>query len=270
MISILTFNWQWQVGIFFTIFFVRSLLIAGGSSIWIHFSSWAKSKIIVPIASGPSYLSEIGLGARTLFLDALFVVAMIQIKLLSLDIHASATGTILTVVVLFVWVEIYFYYSHRILHHKSLYWIHRHHHQGRATNPWTSLSFSILERGILLFGAAGVPAIASQFLPVSFQGFYLYFLLNYTLNVYGHLNVEVAPAWFVETFLGKIFLTTSYHALHHLRYRGHYGLFTQVLDRIHGTKFADYQEFQKVASLPRITIQNSVAPHSKGNLVPHS
>jgi sterol desaturase/sphingolipid hydroxylase (fatty acid hydroxylase superfamily) len=96
-----------------------------------------------------------------------------------------------------------------------------------AGKPWTSLAFSM-------------------------QGYFAYFLLNYILNIYGHLNVEFVPPGFLNTIPGKIINTTTYHALHHARYRGHYGLFTQVLDRAHGTWFPDYAKIHSIEASPKI------------------
>lgn len=41
--------------------------------------------------------------------------------------------------------------------------------------------------------------------------------------------------------VGKIINTPTYHALHHARYKGHYGLFTPYLDMMFGTYFKDYE-----------------------------
>jgi lathosterol oxidase len=134
------------------------------------------------------------------------------------------------------------------MHLPKFYWMHKHHHHSRATNPWTSLSFSVMERFVLYGGVILIPGIVSQFVPLSFDGYFLYFLANYILNVYGHLNVETVKPRFVNTWLGRFMNTTTYHALHHARYKGHYGLFTQTLDRWHDTRFADYEAVQKAAA----------------------
>jgi sterol desaturase/sphingolipid hydroxylase (fatty acid hydroxylase superfamily) len=41
--------------------------------------------------------------------------------------------------------------------------------------------------------------------------------------------------------LGKLLTSTTYHALHHSRYTGNYGLGTRVLDRFFGTEWEDYE-----------------------------
>ncbi len=79
-------------------------------------------------------------------------------------------------------------------------------------------------------------------------GLALYGLANYALNVLGHSNVEVFPGWFARSRLGRWLVTPTYHALHHARYRGHYGLFTSVLDRCFGSVYADYEMVQQRAS----------------------
>jgi sterol desaturase/sphingolipid hydroxylase (fatty acid hydroxylase superfamily) len=76
--------------------------------------------------------------------------------------------------------------------------------------------------------------------PIALRGLGLYLLFTYVLNVFGHTNVEALPASLPRTWAGRLIVSGSFHALHHARLQGHYGLFTQVLDRLCGTYFEDY------------------------------
>lgn len=230
-----------------TIFFTRSFLFAGIGTIWIKFSKWAKNHRVVNREIPWKVIGKDILSASLILgIDAATFVILIPTGMLKVDGHASLQANLITFVVFFIAFEAYFYYLHRALHHPKLFWIHKHHHSSVATNPWTSLSFSVIERLILLVGAAGVPAVISQFVPIPEIGYSLYFLTNYILNVYGHLNVEFMPKIYVRT-VGQVVNTTTYHALHHLRYRGHFGLFTRFLDRAHGTEFKDYPDMHAKA-----------------------
>lgn len=229
------------------IFVTRSFLFAGVGTFWIKFSKWAKNHRVVNREVPWKVIGKDILNAfLILAIDAAVFVILIPTGMLKVNAHASFQTNLVTFIIFFIAFEAYFYYLHRALHHPKLYWIHKHHHNSVATNPWTSLSFSVLERLILLIGAAGVPAVISQFVPIPEIGYSLYFLTNYILNVYGHLNVEFMPMCYVRT-VGRVVNTTTYHALHHLRYRGHYGLFTRTLDRFHGTEFKDYPEMHAKA-----------------------
>ena len=248
MITNLLMNKTWfiQLLLVFGIFFLRSLLLAGAPTLWISFSKWANNhRIYGEHANRKTLLADFFTGVQVLFMDAAAIVFLFQVGLFKFNFEASTTQFWVTFFLFFAWLEIYFYYSHRLLHHPKLFWIHRHHHKDRATNPWTSLSFSVSERIVLHIGSIYLPALLSFFIPFSPQAYAFYFFVNYLLNVYGHLNTEIMPANYVHNFVGKILNTTSYHALHHIRYKGHFGLFTPILDKLHHTQFADYEKFHE-------------------------
>jgi len=231
------------------IFTSRALLVAGGAMCWVEKFDWAKRhKVVLPAQEKSDLGRDLQRGLAVLAVDAAVFAVLLQTGLFKAHLTPTPGEIAVTFAAMFVWMEIYFYFSHRALHHPKLYPIHRFHHEGRGTNPWTSLAFSYSERAVLLFGSFLPAAVASHFLPLSLDGFALYFLVNYVLNVYGHLNVEIAPAWFRRSFLFGWVNTSVSHGMHHLRYRGHYGLFTRFLDRWLGTGFGDYPEkFDRVS-----------------------
>lgn len=149
---------------------------------------------------------------------------------------------LLTYAWMFVGFEVWFYVTHRLLHTRALYRLHAQHHVAQVTDPLTSLSFSMAERLILMGGGFGLVILAMQFMPVTRSAVMAYVLTNYALNVFGHGNTEWLPERFVSSWAGRLFFTPTFHALHHARYQGHYGLFTPVLDRWLGTAFDDYAQ----------------------------
>lgn len=154
----------------------------------------------------------------------------------------SVEAALLTFAWMFVGFEVWFYVSHRLLHTRALYRLHAQHHVAQVTDPLTSLSFSVAERLMLMGGGFGLVILAMQVMPVTQVGIMAYILTNYALNVFGHGNTEWLPERFVRSWAGRLFFTPTFHALHHARYQGHYGLFTPVLDRWLGTTFDDYAE----------------------------
>lgn len=223
------------------IFVGRSLLIAGGALVLARRSSWLRARqVVLAEREKTDWQREFGRGLLVLTLDAFVAVGFVYCGLLILAQQPSAASISITVLALFVWMEIYFYFLHRSLHHPKLFWIHRYHHQGHGTTPWTSLSFTFSERAFLLIGTVGAPALASHWVPIPLDGWALYFLLNFVLNVYGHLNAELVPTWFTRSPALNWMNTSTSHGMHHLRYRGNYGLFTPFLDRWLGTDFQDY------------------------------
>lgn len=149
---------------------------------------------------------------------------------------------------MFVWFEVWFYVTHRLLHLPAFYFIHAQHHTAKVTSPWSAFSFSYMERFILVGGAMGFAVVCSHILPITIAGFALYFLANNIMNILLHSNVELFPSWFVQGPLGRWIFTPTYHAMHHARYNGHYGLFTQILDRACQTVWNDYEKVQERAS----------------------
>jgi lathosterol oxidase len=152
----------------------------------------------------------------------------------------SGSAALLTYAWMFVGFEVWFYVSHRLLHTRALYRLHAQHHVAQVTDVLTSLSFSLAERLVLMGGGFGLVLLAQGLIPVSRAGVMAYMLTNYTLNVLGHSNTEWLPERFVSSWAGRVFFTPTFHALHHARYQGHYGLFTVLMDRWGGTAFEDY------------------------------
>ena len=244
-VFVLQLPWLHQLGIIFGILVARSIVVAGGSSWWLRVSEWARSRQIVPgTISGRALAIEALHGFKILFVDAAFTVILIKAGVMHL-VAGTDVQTWVMFSIMFIWTEIYFYASHRFLHHPKLFWIHRYHHQANLVNPWTSVSFSVTERLILLAGTNLLPAIISYWIPLPVEGFAGYFAFNYLLNVYGHLNAEFIPPMLVKSPIGQVVNATTYHTLHHMRYRGHFGLFTSQLDKLFGTYFPDYEAVQE-------------------------
>ena len=76
------------------------------------------------------------------------------------------TILVLTFAVMFVWFEIWFYVTHRLMHTRALYFIHKQHHVAKVTDPLAALSFSLAERAILITGALGFAALLSRWHPI--------------------------------------------------------------------------------------------------------
>lgn len=165
--------------------------------------------------------------------------AMLLLALLSGLFEARGIGAFLwTLAVTAIWAEVWHYASHRAFHLKALHWIHAEHHKSRLSSPFTALSFSFTEKLIFDIGVIGGMALVGWFIELNFYGVAAWFVGYLIVNSYGHANYEIRG----ETFMalkGTVLTSTVYHALHHSRYTGNYGLGTRVLDRLFGTEWPD-------------------------------
>jgi len=162
--------------------------------------------------------------------------------------EVTLVSSMVTFAVFFVVNEAWFYASHRALHSPWLYFLHAQHHTARVTSPLSTVSFSLAEHVLTLLPVMLVGLWLHRFMPLSPVGLGAFLLVNTAGNLLGHLNVELFPPGFARTPLGQVLFSSTFHAQHHARYRGHYGLYTRVLDRLCGTEFADYPALQTAAA----------------------
>ena len=223
---------------------VRTAVVIGGAT-WLITRQWRR---IIARAWIPAQLrAALRQTAAVLLFDAAIIIAVGKLGWIHFS-PSTIASTLLTFALTFVWYEIWFYLVHRALHETRLYRIHAIHHEAAVPHPLSVLTFSIAERAIMLAGLIGFIALLSYVLPVATVGLTIYGLVNHILAVIGHSNVEVYPRDWLERPIGKVWSTVTHHALHHERERGHYGLFTCVLDDLFGSSFADYPRLQKLAA----------------------
>ena len=199
-----------------------------------------------PYSKGQMFL-EARSGTLNFFIDIAVLLGINRLGLISVASNSLA-NIVVTYVCLFVWYEFWFYGTHRLYHSKALYFIHSQHHLSRVTSPFSAFSFSLTERMSLNLGAIGFAIVYSHFMPFSIVGFVVYCVSNNAMNVLLHSNVEIFPVGFARNpVVGWIF-TPTFHALHHARYKQHYGLFTTIPDRMFNTLWPDYAAVQERAA----------------------
>jgi lathosterol oxidase len=140
--------------------------------------------------------------------------------------------------------DTYFYWMHRLLHHKKLFrYTHLVHHQSTNPSPWTSYSFHFIEA----WTEGAVLLVIILILPIHPFTIMLFVVVGFIINVYGHLGYEIAPKWFRHTFLFQILNTSVHHNLHHSKFKGNYGLYFRVWDRLMNTEHPDYvKEYDRI------------------------
>ena len=120
------------------------------------------------------------------------------------DNYYSEIGTygwgyfFLSIFLMLVIDDTYFYWTHRLLHHPLLYRrVHKVHHYSVDPNPFTTYSFHPVEAAILFFGYRLTPSI----IPVHSIAVNLWLLLTLLNAVVVHLGYEIYPRWFTKSKL---------------------------------------------------------------------
>lgn len=152
----------------------------------------------------------------------------------------SWTGFLGTLALSSVWAEVWHYFSHRAMHLKALHWIHAEHHKSHINSPLTAISFSFSEKLIFDIGYVGGLAAVDSVFALNFYGIAAWFVGYLMVNSFGHANFEFRSEDY-NSFFGKFLTTSAYHALHHSRYTGNYGLATRFLDKLFATEWPDYE-----------------------------
>jgi Delta7-sterol 5-desaturase len=140
--------------------------------------------------------------------------------------------------------DAYFYWTHRALHSRWLYRrFHAHHHLSSNPSPWTAFSFhpfeAIVQAGIFLVVAFAIPA--------HFNVVFLFLLYMTIMDVLIHCGYELFPRSFVARRWTRWYTTSVNHNLHHRRNRGNFGLYFTWWDRLLGTLDAGYEaEYSEV------------------------
>lgn len=137
-------------------------------------------------------------------------------------VAVSASTCIVAALVLYIWGDTHFYWSHRLLHTPFLYRnVHKEHHKSHNPDPWSGLSMHWFESSVY-FSAA---PIVAPFLPLWIFRCLLKGLIILPLE--GHHGYG---SWSMES---------SYnHYVHHSKFNWNYGS-TPLWDHICGTNFDD-------------------------------
>jgi sterol desaturase/sphingolipid hydroxylase (fatty acid hydroxylase superfamily) len=146
---------------------------------------------------------------------------------------------VLSVPVMLILHDTYFYWTHRFMHWKPVFKrVHLLHHRSHDPSPLASFAFHPLEALI----EAGIAPLIALTLPVHRSAFFLFLTLSMLINVYGHLGFELGPRGFMRSrLLAWLFNTTTHHHQHHQKTKWNFGLYFNVWDRLMGTNHPEYE-----------------------------
>ena len=144
----------------------------------------------------------------------------------------------LSIVLMMAIQDTWFYWTHRLMHHRRLFRIfHRTHHLSTNPGPLTTYAIHPLEAIV----DSGANVLVLFVLPAHFLALFIFSWLNIAWAVYGHLGYELFPRGMAGHWLGRWINTSVAHNIHHERARYHYGWYTLVWDRLCGTMDPEYE-----------------------------
>ena len=137
----------------------------------------------------------------------------------------------LSFVIYILYHDAYFYWTHRLLHHRWFMRFHRIHHMSHSPTPWAAFSFHPVEAII----NSSVTLTIVLFLPVHIFTILLFYLCMTAVNVYGHLGFEMFGKSESTHWFWRWWLKTIYHDLHHERWTANFWFYFTWWDRMMGT-----------------------------------
>ena len=161
------------------------------------------------------------------------------------DFHSKGWGYfVFSVIAMIVIHDTYFYWTHKLMHHKSIFkYVHKVHHNSTNPSPWAAFSFHPLEAVI----EAGILPLIVFTMPVHSLAILSFLIYMTFMNVLGHLGFELYPKGFTTHWFGKWHNTSTHHNMHHKFYNCNYGLYFNFWDRIMRTNHGSYTTtFEKV------------------------
>jgi sterol desaturase/sphingolipid hydroxylase (fatty acid hydroxylase superfamily) len=233
---------------FFGLILVRYFLIAGGAY-WLFYSilekSFLKQRLHRKSPLWQSIFKDIKLSVLSTIVFALgatLVMTEYDLGVTRLYTDLSEYGLWylgVSFVAVLLLQDTYFYFLHRIFHHPSLFrWVHYGHHRLGDPTPWTSFAFDIPEAFVQAIFFVGIVFI----IPLHFITLVSVLMTMTLWAVWNHLGFELFPPSYMHRWLGRWFIGSSHHLLHHRKYTAHYGLYFTFWDKMLGTQDPNYDD----------------------------
>ena len=232
--------WLYYLFTFFVIILTRYFLVAGGTY-WLFYSS---DKSFTKESLNIKYPIQKKLIKEDIILSVVATAATAICGALVMTIYDSGAtrlyssigdyGTTYLIISFFGVIllqDTSYYFLHRGFHHPLLYnWLHRGHHRSKNPTPWTSFALDFPEaliQGLFLVTVVFI-------IPLHFSVLALWVITMTIWSLVNHLGFELFPK-FPNHWLGKWFISSNHHSLHHRSYTKHYGLYFTFWDRLLGT-----------------------------------
>jgi sterol desaturase/sphingolipid hydroxylase (fatty acid hydroxylase superfamily) len=142
--------------------------------------------------------------------------------------------------------DTFFYFTHRLSHQRFFYkWTHQGHHQSHPPTPWTFFALEPMEaigQAVFLLGITLV-------IPLHIGVLIAVLLTMSTWAMGNHLGFPIVPDSFISRYLGRWFIGSAHHLIHHQKLNRHYGLYFTFWDKLLGTQDPEYEAKRMSGSL---------------------
>jgi Delta7-sterol 5-desaturase len=231
---------------FFGIILTRYFMVAGGMY-FLFYSRSQQSFLGQNPLQNPSWKSiqhdiKLSVLSSAIFaIAAAFVLSAYSLGITSLYSHPEDYGLWylgVSYIVVLVLQDTYFYFTHRLFHHPSLFLrLHQQHHRSRYPTPWTSFAFDPIESIVSSLFLVGIVFIV----PLHFITLIAVLTTMTVWAVLNHIGIERLPLSFPHHWLSKWFIGPAHHSIHHLKYSLHHGLYFTFWDKLLGTQDSNYE-----------------------------
>lgn len=196
-------------------------------------------------------LREIAASLRTVVIFALITTAVrlgAASGLFSIRKHFDGSEIaylLCTLVAMILAQDTYFYWTHRLMHHRLLFrTFHRTHHKSVTSTVFAAYAFDAPEAFVHgLF----VP-LWLLIIPMHQLGILIFLAFMVGRNATGHCGVELCSIQLAASGWFGWFSPTAHHDLHHTTVKYNYGLYFTWWDRLMGTEHPKYCEQLRLLS----------------------
>lgn len=262
------------IGLVFVVVFLRYVVIAGPA--YLVFWKWLRKRLhhrrIQQRFPKPKFLQQEFLWSLSTFvIFSLMGGITFLLKKHGYTLHYDNISDygwsyfVVSLVLMILVHDAYFYWTHRMMHHKSLFrYFHRVHHLSHNPSPWAAFSFHPLEAVV----EAGIIFVFSLTIPHHLSALLIFLIFMTFMNVLGHLGYEMYPRGFSKHAIGQWLTTSTHHNMHHHRGKENYSLYFTWWDRWCGTLHHDYHNtYDTVTHRPKAE-ESSEDPSPVSNTSP--